>query len=111
MIETDYFDDYVDEHAHNTNYNRGEKTLDEYWYVFSNLFPKEYRQTSDAIYWTDTDGYFVFAVGNSDPNSMHLLFSDRVPEYYTDFRYFLMHEFGHVLTLNTTQVNNSSLCE
>lgn len=108
LIETDYFDDYVDPFPHYTNYDRGEKLLDNYWYVFSNLIPREYRESVKYVYWTDTEDDFVYAVGHKhdDLGAMLLLFSHNLPYQYDSLaRFALLHEFGHTLTLNGTQVD------
>lgn len=106
LQETDYFHKYDDPYPHNnSNHDRGKKIVDEYWHIFSNLIPKEYREHLKYIYWTDTGDDLVLAVGvkEDEVEAMTLLFSHQLLSYKPYLRYSFLHEYGHIFTLNETQ--------
>lgn len=109
LMEEDYFDEYVDPKPFDdSNYARGKQIIDEHWYIFSNLIPKEYREELKYVYLTDTADDNVFAVGGKDDDigAMILMFGHLNPHEYIPLnRSTLIHEFGHILTLNETQIN------
>ncbi|HLS35716.1 MAG TPA: hypothetical protein VK061_05725 [Bacillota bacterium] len=83
----------------------GEEAFEEFWHVISNLIPKDNREYLKALYWVDTGEEYVLAVGNKDPDSMYLLLSELATQYHPRVRYLVFHELGHVLTLNSSQVD------
>jgi len=103
LQKTDYFEEYEEDTA---RVPLGEKVLEAYWYVFSSIIPKEGRPTLKRIYWTDTGDDFVFGVGREKENVQDslLMISDNIERYYTEEKAILIHEYGHVLTLNEEQV-------
>ncbi|SHG61730.1 hypothetical protein [Ornithinibacillus halophilus] len=104
LKETEHFTEYADPYS--SNPQRGENELEEYWYVFSNIFPKEYRESLAKFYWTDTGEDFVFGVGRDEENleDTVLMISHNIGDYYPATKSTLIHEFAHILTVNEEQV-------
>lgn len=110
LRETEYYDAYIDPmdpQSTDTDHQRGIDTVQGYWHVFSGMVPEKNRPDLKYIYWTDTDKDMVYAVGRHDehPEDLTLSISHNFPEYDPYQKYFLIHEFGHMLTLNEEQVN------
>ncbi|MFD2044172.1 hypothetical protein ACFSTA_09780 [Ornithinibacillus salinisoli] len=109
LNETDYFDDYVDPYGladSETNHQRGMETVQEYWHIFSNMIPQEYRTSLKSVYWTDTGEDLVLGVGRDETNMQDtvLMLSHNIGEYHPTNKYTFIHEFAHVLTLNEEQI-------
>lgn len=106
-VEDEYYDEYEDPYASHKNYERGEEVLETYWHILSNMIPRKYRESLTALYWTYTGEDVVLAVGRNDPDSQYLLFSHLLrSEYVPEIRYTLLHELGHILTLDSSQVDS-----
>lgn len=103
LQKTDYYEEYNENTA---KAQLGEEVLEGYWYVFSSMIPQEHRTTLKKIYWTDTGDDVVFGVGRDEENVQDtlLMISDNIERYYTEEKAILIHEYGHVLTLNEEQV-------
>jgi len=105
--KTEFYNDYKDPTIlDGDHYARAIETIEEYWYIFSNMFPKEYRQYLKHIYWVDTGQDSIFGV-HRDPNVVQdtrLMISHNVKEYNSEKKHTLIHEFAHVLTLSEDQV-------
>lgn len=108
LYETDYFNTYMDDlDSNDIQLNHIKDTVNENWYVFSGIIPKEYRQDLKYVYLTDTGKDFVFAVGRheDEPSDQTFMFSHNMTEYIPYYKSTFIHEFGHVLTLNEQQVD------
>ncbi|SET01207.1 hypothetical protein SAMN05216389_104162 [Oceanobacillus limi] len=108
LVETEHnLDDEDTFPSGDSNYQRGIETVQEYWYVFSNMIPVEYRESLKSVYWTDTGEDFVLGIGRDEENLEDTLFmiSHNVGEYHPLIKATLIHEFGHVLTLGEQQVS------
>lgn len=103
LQKTDYYEEYNENTA---KAQLGEEVLEGYWYVFSSMIPQEHRTTLKKVYWTDTGDDVVFGVGRDEENVQDtlLMISDNIERYYTEEKAILIHEYGHVLTLNEEQV-------
>jgi hypothetical protein len=99
------YENYLDKGNSEAHIEHGATLLENYWYVFSNIIPKTYRQDLGSIAWADTGNDYVFAVGRDHENvqELQLLISHNMGEYRTAFKKTLIHEFGHMLTLNDSQ--------
>jgi len=109
LEKTEYYDEYtehMDANKSESVIQSGEDSVEEMWHIFSGIIPEEYRPDLKYVYWTDTGEDYVFAVGRHEEElkDMALLFSHQVKEYYPANKYSLIHEFGHILTMNEQQV-------
>lgn len=108
MQKEDHFDDYVDEQSPNgPNYQRGLDRIHEFWYVFSALVPKEYRQDIKRIYWTDTGSMGAYAFGwvENRPKENYILISHHAEKYGGLLKTVMLHEYAHMLTWNIKQAD------
>ncbi|HLR68969.1 MAG TPA: hypothetical protein VK105_17935 [Virgibacillus sp.] len=103
LQKTEFYDDYEEETA---KAQHGEEMLEGYWYVFSSIIPQEYRTSLKKLYWTDTGDDLVLAVGRDEDNVQDMIFmlSDNIDQYVARVKSLLLHEFGHILSLNEEQV-------
>lgn len=85
---------------------QGTEILENYWYVFSSFIPQEERTMLLELVWMDTGDDYVFAVGfaEDDYDALSLTFSTHVMNYSGAYKSALIHEYGHMLTLNKDQL-------
>ncbi|GEN45922.1 hypothetical protein [Alkalibacillus haloalkaliphilus] len=118
----DYAEEYEDEFAGpQDDLARGKETLMAYWYVFSSVIPNEFRPTLERVYWLDAQEQQLLAIYRppDDSEILSLVLSQYVGDYDTPVKVILIHEFGHYLTLNSSEIDYSnglyeddpSLCE
>ncbi|WP_047986420.1 hypothetical protein [Ornithinibacillus californiensis] len=106
---TEDYEVYLQENSQQ-NTQLQEEIVKEYWYIFSNLIPKEYRKDLKQLVWTNLPGYYYF-VGRDEENIEHttLNFAVKTPKYDPNYhKGILIHEFGHILTSNKDQVKVES---
>lgn len=100
----------IEEESVQLKKERGSDVLEEYWYIFSSFFPREYRTNLMYMYWTDTGDDVVLGVGRDEEDFQKslLMISHHVDQYQPRIKNTLIHEFGHVLTLSQDQMELES---
>jgi hypothetical protein len=107
--QTAYYDEYLEKHSLDFVQSK-EEIVQSYWYIFSNVFPQEYRKDLKKVMVNDFDGIF-FQVIRDELNIDDTLFviSDDITEYDPQwYRWNLIHEFAHILTSNREQMTVES---
>lgn len=107
MMKNDYYEEYVEANGTSEQIDaQGVELLETFWYVFSSLIPQEERSMLRELTWMDTGNDYVFAVGfaEDDFHGLSLKFPTNVDHYRGAYKSLLIHEFGHMLTLNAEQL-------
>lgn len=105
--EGDHYEAFVETSGPDSQVDvRGTETVGDYWYVFSSFIPRDEREMLSELVWMDTGDDYVFAVGfaEDDYDALNLIFSTHVMNYSGAHKQVIIHEYGHMLTLNKDQL-------